>query len=185
MKKKLMTGILVMILIAGITQFASARNGRNCPFGQGPEDSFRMGLPLLNAPWDQIQDAAKAAGLNEQQLEKIQLIRQDHRHKMEPLHSQIRLMRGDLRDMLSGESKFDAKNAEQLAEKIADLEKSLIKEQISLHVKMNEVLSNEQCDKMKEFLKEQRQDRRDDRQDRREDRRQDRQERRENRGDNP
>ena len=121
----------------------------------GPE----MRNPFISGPWEFIEDIAKQIDLTEDQLDAIKTLRQEHRHTAEPQQSQMRLLRADLRDLMTESGSLDKKTIMLIIDKITDLDNKLMKANVNTTIKMKDILTEKQQDELRELRKEMKENR--------------------------
>ncbi len=151
--RKLMTVSMVVILMIACV-FAVDARGQKGHHGQG------MRNPILSGPWEFIEDIADQIDLTEDQLDAIKALRKEHRHDAEPQQSQIRLLRSDLRDLMTESGNLDKKSIMLTIDKITDLENTLMKANVNTTIKMKDILTEKQQDELRELRKEMKENRR-------------------------
>jgi Spy/CpxP family protein refolding chaperone len=163
MKRVMLTAILMSVLAT--VSYAGGGFGP-CGAGMGPGGGFGRdhghggpGNPFLNAPWNRIERIGQQIGLNEKQLDDLKKIRTDHRHKVDPLMTELKTAEDDLQDMLLSNSPGPQKDAEKLADEINAIRVKIDKERISVHYAVNALLTADQKSKLREFFEKNREDR--------------------------
>ncbi len=134
-------------------------------------------MPLLNAPWDRIEDIGREIGLSAEQLDKIQAIRRSHREKVAPLEAERELRRDDLHEAMLARKQTDEKEIIKLVDRLNEIHGIIFKDSILASYQIRSLLTQEQSDALRSL----RDDRREERREWREDRRERREERREER----
>ena len=160
MKRMLIVAALLISLAAAGWQIADARN-RGMSGGQG------MTAILLRAPLERLEFVGKEIGLDQKQMDQIRTIRSQHRHAVEPVMSQMRLLRQDLHEMLAAGEPGTQKEAQALSDQIMNLEQKIMKQRIDVHYQLGSILTAEQKDKLRSLQMSFRDDMRDDRRERR------------------
>lgn len=170
--KHLILTVLMISLIAGISINAQAK-GRGM-HDRGCNDGFERGMPLLHAPWEHVESIAREAGLNEEQITRIQTLRKDLREKVAPLHTEMELRRDDLKETMLSRSPASDKDVMKLVDRINEIRGTIFKETISGSLQIRGILTPEQYEKLQAMKQDHREDRREKRHERRERRMDDR-----------
>ena len=149
--KRLITASVITLLIVGLTLPVLAR-GRQGHHGPG------VPSPLLNGPLDRIDEIADEIGLTESQYEQIMTLRKSHRHSTETLHSQLRILRDDLRDQMQMN---DISKSDVMAsiDEISKLENQLMKKDVEAMIQLKSILTEEQQNQLRTMRKEHREQR--------------------------
>ncbi len=150
--------------------------------GRGMDREMKgPGMPLLNAPWDRVEDIGREIGLSTEQLDKIQAIRKNHREKVAPLEAERDLRRDDLHEAMLARKQADEKDIVKLVDRLNEIHGIIFKDSVLSSFQIRSLLTQEQSDALRSYRddhrearKEWREDRRERREDRREDRRRDR-----------
>jgi len=100
--KKIILVLVIAALGSGFVCSTEARQGHG-------DRSFRhhaeLGIctPLIQGPWHRVEIIAEKINLDEEQLQKIKELRHTFRHTIEPMKAQLRLSKGDLKELIAGE----------------------------------------------------------------------------------
>ncbi|MBZ0273308.1 periplasmic heavy metal sensor [bacterium] len=145
MKRKL--GVLAVTALACALALAIA-----IPASAQPFEGKRHGPPQVNVLSDvrfaiNHLEAAKEAGVTDEQVTRLQAILDDHRAKAQAARQAAKQAQKNLDDVRD-EPEFDVDRFLRVAEELAKSKEALLKQRIETEVKVREVLTREQIDKL-------------------------------------